>query len=157
MNTFTNITNFKFHALVIALSATSVMITMPNNSFAQAASSPAAVAELPEIDASKYKNGPLNLAEIRELFTGKKLTGTAFFQGNVNNDTYVFNSVGTAKNRTMRGTFEAFAGEGTWTPRNFRNVDSMCWDIRGTWQNYSCFPVEVKDGKIKFDTWFIQK
>ena len=148
------------------------MAVMPSKAFAQTTATVAAPAETAvnvtttvttvaqdsqEVDVSKLPDGSLNLEQIKELFTGKKLTGVATFSGNKNSDVYTFGGDKTMKAKTMRGNIEWFSGEGRWLPRNISGTESMCWDVKGTWQSFSCFQVYVDGGKIKLGTWFVQK
>ena len=152
--------------------ATLIVVVIPNKAFAQATETVVAPAEttvnvtttvttsaqeLQEINVSKLPDGSLNLEQIKDLFTGKKLTGVATFNGNRNNDVYTFGGDKIMKARTMRGNIEWFSGEGRWLPRNWQNVDNVCWDVKGTWESRSCSPVFIEKGKIKLGTWFIQK
>jgi hypothetical protein len=113
--------------------------------------------DLPEADASKLADGVLVVSQIKELLTGKQLTGWAQFQGNSNFDTYRFYSDGTAQ-FTTKGAFntQRFKGTGRWVARKSGGYEQICWDIKGTWENRSCSSVMVTSGKVTIGGFFKQ-
>lgn len=113
--------------------------------------------DLPEVDASKLPDGVLTVAQIKELLTGKQVTGWAQFQGNSNFDTYRFYADGSATFST-KGAFNTkrFQGAGRWVARKSGAYEAMCWDIKGTWENRSCSSVSISSGKVFIGGFFKQ-
>jgi hypothetical protein len=97
----------------------------------------------------------LSVEQIKEIFNGRRFYGKIIFNGRTSEENYEFFSDGSAKmwgNKTIFGG-HMNEGKGTWVIRKWRDKPSLCWDIKGTWENRSCSAVALKDGVIYLSTW----